>query len=97
MTEPTTTQSTREWAAALSADDCETLVHACLKDGDAKGVDAALRLLTTKDPRRAQTLFDTIRLGLDIAAVGVGNVAAQLHADADADQLMTGWAAGGAR
>lgn len=88
-------ETNREWAAALTADDCETIVHAALKAGDTKGVDAGLRLLTTKDPRRAQRLFDTIRLGLDIAKEGVGNVAAHLHADAD--QLMTGWAVGGAR
>lgn len=89
-----TATTDREWAAALTADDCETIFHAALGKGDVKGVDYALRLLTTKDPRRAQRLFDATRTALDIAKAGPSNVAtAQLRAEADRIEQ----AAGGAR
>jgi hypothetical protein len=80
----------REWAAALTVDDCVALVHSAIGAGDAKGVDAAMRLLTTKDPRRAQVLFNDIRAALDIVTAGPANVAAQLRAEADRIEQAAG-------
>lgn len=47
----------------------EDVFFAAVRAGDAKGVDAALRLLAVEDPRRAEQLVDQLRLALDIALV----------------------------
>lgn len=59
-----TTESAQEWAARLSAADVELIVHAALREHDMRGVVYALRLLATKDPRRAQELLDLIQIGV---------------------------------
>lgn len=76
----------REWAAALSPGDCELIVHGALRGGDVRGVVEGLKLLATKDPRRAQTLFDIVKTALDIAKMGPesrAGIAAELRAMAD--------------
>lgn len=57
----------REWAAALSADQVEQIFHAELGKGDIRGVEAALRLMAVKDPHRAQELMDLCRMALVVA------------------------------
>ena len=44
----------------------ERIFHAALTAGDAKGVDAALRLLAATDPRRARRLYDGLETALEI-------------------------------
>lgn len=73
-------QTSREWAAALSPGDCELIVHGALRAGDMESVVAALRLLVTKDPHRAQVLLDVVQVALDVAKAGPGNVAEELRA-----------------
>jgi hypothetical protein len=53
---------------SLTADDCEQMFHASLRNGDTRGVDAALRLLAVRDPHRAQDLLDLTRMALTIAS-----------------------------
>lgn len=48
-------------------DECEQIFHAALTAGDARGVEAALTLMTPQDPHRAQLLLDTVRFALEIA------------------------------
>lgn len=59
-------QTTEEWAASLTADDCEELVVRTLAAGDVKGFDAALRLLSSKDAHRAALVLATVELGVAI-------------------------------
>lgn len=75
--------ATREWAAALSAGDCELMIHAALREGDVRGVVAALRLLVSKDVHRAQLLFDVVSTAVSLAKQGPqgrAGVAAELRA-----------------
>jgi len=44
----------------------EEILHRALKDGDARGIEAALKLIAVQDPRRAGILMDTIKVGLAI-------------------------------
>lgn len=46
------------------------VLHLSIKAGDARGVDAALRLIAVQDPALAQTLLDTLQLALLIADGG---------------------------
>lgn len=59
-----------EWVAALTAADCELMVHGALRAGDVKAVFAAMRLLVTKDPHRAEVLLDVIKVALEVAKSG---------------------------
>jgi hypothetical protein len=54
----------------------ERIFHAALKEGDVKGVHAALRLMAGCDPHRAQELLDAVELGLHVA--NGGDVAVKL-------------------
>lgn len=63
-------QDARAWAAALSPGDCELIVHGALRAGDTRGVVEGLKLLATKDPRRAQELFEIVKTAVDIAKSG---------------------------
>lgn len=85
-----TAESPRDWAARLSADDVERIFHSALTDGDTRGVEAALRLLAVKDPRRAQQLLDATRTALSIVRVGPATVAAGLRAEADRIERAAG-------
>lgn len=51
----------------FDADTCERLFLAALDAGDFEGVEAALTVMTTQDPHRAELLFNTLRVGLAIA------------------------------
>lgn len=73
-------QTSREWAAALSPGDCELIVHGALRAGDMEAVVAAMHLLATKDPHRAQQLLDVVQVALDVAKAGPGTVAEELRA-----------------
>lgn len=53
--------------ADLTAAQCEQFFHAALSAGDARGVEAALKLLAVRDPHRAQHLLDATRLALRLA------------------------------
>lgn len=53
--------------APLDADTCERIFHAALADRDWKGVEAALTVMAPQDPRRAQLLYDTLKVGLALA------------------------------
>ncbi len=44
----------------------ERIFHAALKAGDVKGVESALTLLATADPRRARRLYDGLESALEI-------------------------------
>ena len=46
----------------------ERIIHAALKQRDFEGVVHALRILTVRDPHRASLIYDTIQVGLAIAA-----------------------------
>ncbi|MER7331641.1 MULTISPECIES: hypothetical protein [unclassified Micromonospora] len=48
-------------------DTCERIFRAALAAGDFKGVEAALTVMAPQDPHRAQTLHDTLQLGLAMA------------------------------
>lgn len=58
--------------ALLTPDQLEEIFHNALGSGDAKGVEAALMLLVTKDPRRAEKLFELTRTALTIVRAGRG-------------------------
>jgi hypothetical protein len=49
-----------------TADQCEQIFHAALKQGDIRGVEAALRILIVHDPYRAERLMDLARMALII-------------------------------
>ena len=57
-------------ADIYTTDELETLFHECLKHGDARGVEAALRLLAVADPPRARQLYDALE-----SAVGFVRIA----------------------
>lgn len=76
-----------EWAARLSAGDCELIVHGALRAGDVRGVVEGLKLLASKDPRRARSLFEVVKVALELAKAGPdgrAGVAAELRAMASA-------------
>ena len=60
----------QEWHP--TPDQLEVIFHGALKAGDAKGVEAALRVLAVDDPRRAQLLLDALELALHLASVARG-------------------------
>lgn len=45
----------------------EKIMRAALRDGDVKGVAAALTLLALADPQRAELLRDTLLVGIALA------------------------------
>ncbi len=51
-----------------SPDRCEEIFYAALEAGDAKGVEAALLVMTPQDPRRAARLLDNLTTALAVAA-----------------------------
>ena len=53
--------------AGVTADALECVFHKALSEGDARGVEAALTLMASKDPRRAQRLYDDLKLALRLA------------------------------
>lgn len=53
----------------FTPDECETVFHAALKAGDARGVEAALLVMAPQDPHRAERLYDDLRAALAIARV----------------------------
>jgi hypothetical protein len=55
----------REWTAAQ----LEQVFHAALEDGDTKGVEAALTLLSGKDPARAVRLYEDLTFALRVVEV----------------------------
>lgn len=55
-----------EWVAAITPDQLVELITRALEAVDFTTVDLALRLLATKDARRAQEVYDTMELGLRI-------------------------------
>ena len=50
-----------------TADQVEQMFHAALKAGDAKGVDAAIRVMLRLDSRRGIDLYDDLQAALRIA------------------------------
>ena len=48
----------------LDPDICERIIHTALAHGDIKGVEAALRVMVSQDPHRAERLMETMRFGL---------------------------------
>lgn len=52
----------------FTADELEQLFHAALEAGDTRGVEAALTVMATKDPHRAQRLFDETKRALAVAS-----------------------------
>lgn len=54
-----------EWSR--DPDKLEEIFHAALQQGDAKGVEAALTLMSGCDPRRAARLFDDLKTALAVA------------------------------
>lgn len=49
-----------------SAEWLEQVLNVCLEQGDIEGVGHALRLLAVQDPRRAELLYQTMRVGVAI-------------------------------
>lgn len=60
-------------ADEFTADQLEEVFHAALAAGDAKGVEAALLVMTTVDPYRAGYLYETLEVALAVAS-GLGTV-----------------------
>lgn len=56
--------------AAWTGESLERVMHAALEQGDVKGVHAALSVMATVDPRRAERLLSTLRSALAIARIG---------------------------
>jgi hypothetical protein len=86
QTPATAAEATRAWADSLSPGDCELIVHAALRAGDVRAVVAAMRLLASKDPRRAEALLTVVQVALDLDKAGPegrAGVAAELRAIAD--------------
>ncbi len=52
-----------------TADDLERLFYVALRVGDTEGVDAALRVLCTVDPRRAGHIHEALRLAVDLVDI----------------------------
>jgi hypothetical protein len=46
----------------------QDVLAAALHQGDMRGVDAALTVMATVDPRRCERVMETMRLGLALAA-----------------------------
>lgn len=59
-------QTTDEWVAALTADDCVTIIGECISVHDFEGAVTALRILTVKDAELAAEVLATIQLGIAI-------------------------------
>ena len=53
----------------FTADQLEAIFLRAVGAGDTKGVDAALRLMTTVDPRRAARLYDNLKFALQSRVV----------------------------
>lgn len=49
---------------------CEQIILAALREGDIKGVEAALICLAVQDPHRAEELIDTLEIALYLIATG---------------------------
>lgn len=45
----------------------ETILAKSIEERDWKGVDASMRLIAVQDPRRAQILLDTMKVGIAIS------------------------------
>lgn len=56
--------------AMSTADKCEQIFYAVLSAGDARGMEAALKVMAVQDPNRAQALLNDLRLALAIAQGG---------------------------
>lgn len=54
-------------AWASDPETLEKMFHASVSQGDARGVDASLRLLAACAPRRAVELYDSLELALAVA------------------------------
>jgi hypothetical protein len=65
MNEPKPTL--REVADKWTVEQIETCVAKAVVDRDMPALDALLHLLVVKDPHRAATMYDTLRLGLNVA------------------------------
>jgi hypothetical protein len=51
----------------MTATEIEALLLACLKAGDIPGVETCLMRMVIVDPKRAALLYDTMRVGVEIA------------------------------
>ena len=49
-----------------SVDVLEKILQKCLEERDMEGVGHCLRLIAAQDPRRAQLLMDTMKVGIAI-------------------------------
>ncbi len=49
-----------------TAEQCEETFHAALRERDIRGVEAALLVLAVQDPHRAQDLFETTKVALEL-------------------------------
>lgn len=47
-----------------TVEELEDIVLTCVQRGDTEGIRAALTVMATKDPRRAEELLDVMRAGL---------------------------------
>lgn len=54
-------------AREMTADELEAVFMASLRARDWQGLHAALTLLAFRDPARAEELYDTLQLGLQLA------------------------------
>ena len=55
----------------LLPDVLERIFHKALSEGDAKGVDASLRLMAVRDPQRAERLLNALRTAVDVATTAL--------------------------
>lgn len=53
-----------------TADQVEWMFHEALKQGDAEGVDAAIRVMLRLDRRRGIDLYDDLQAALRLARAG---------------------------
>jgi hypothetical protein len=85
---------------SFTADELEWMFRSALRDGDIRGVEAALTVMAGQDPRRAQRLFDETRAALAVIQDpgSTGAVISYLHyerANARARREACPWCASG--
>ena len=60
-------QTTEEWIAALTPQECEEFIARAIEAHDFQSAVAMLKVLAVKDPYRAETVLAVINLGLEVA------------------------------
>ncbi|WP_086853374.1 hypothetical protein [Amycolatopsis kentuckyensis] len=76
---------------ALTPDQLEKCIHRALEARDVQAVEGYLLLMALKDPRRAQDLIDTLKVGLRLAEEQPGEVASSTPRPSETPTASEGW------